>query len=231
MDMKVLHKISYGMYVICSKSNDAFNGQIANVVTQVTSEPAQLLVCINKNNLTHEYISKSRVFTVSILDKDTPMKFIGHFGFKSGRKFNKFKDIDYKTGETGVPIVLNNCLGYLECNVISEIDIGTHTGFIGKVTDIQKLSDAEPMTYAYYHMVKGGMSPESAPTYIKNEKKEEKEGNKMGKYKCTVCGYIYDPAAGDPDSGIDPGTSFEDLPEDWVCPVCGAGKDAFEKEE
>ena len=51
----------------------------------------------------------------------------------------------------------------------------------------------------------------------------------MSKYKCLVCGYIYDPAAGDPANGIVPGTSFEDLPQDWVCPECGVGKDQFEK--
>ncbi|HDN85414.1 MAG TPA: rubredoxin [Candidatus Aerophobetes bacterium] len=85
------------------------------------------------------------------------------------------------------------------------------------------------MTYAYYHEVKRGTSPSSAPTYIKEEKKKEK--GKMIKYKCTVCGYIYDPEKGDPDSGIKPGTPFEELPDDWVCPVCGASKDAFEKED
>lgn len=53
----------------------------------------------------------------------------------------------------------------------------------------------------------------------------------MDKYECTVCGYIYDPAKGDPDNGVDPGTAFENLPDDWVCPVCGAEKDAFEKVE
>ena len=52
----------------------------------------------------------------------------------------------------------------------------------------------------------------------------------MDKYVCSVCGYVYDPEAGDPDNDIDPGTSFEDLPDDWTCPVCGAGKDEFEKE-
>lgn len=51
----------------------------------------------------------------------------------------------------------------------------------------------------------------------------------MDRYVCTVCGYIYDPAKGDPDSGIPAGTPFTDLPEDWVCPVCGVGKDQFEK--
>lgn len=55
-----------------------------------------------------------------------------------------------------------------------------------------------------------------------------KEKDNMDKYICTVCGYIYDPAEGDPDGGIAPGTAFEDIPNDWVCPVCGVGKDSFE---
>ncbi len=53
----------------------------------------------------------------------------------------------------------------------------------------------------------------------------------MDKYVCDVCGYIYDPAVGDPDNGIEPGTAFEDLPEDWLCPLCGVGKDEFSKED
>jgi rubredoxin len=87
------------------------------------------------------------------------------------------------------------------------------------------------MTYENYHEIKGGKSPKNAPTYIKEEEKEiKKEVEKMEKYICTVCGYTYDPEKGDPDNGIKPGTKFEDLPDNWVCPVCGAAKDAFEKE-
>jgi rubredoxin len=56
-----------------------------------------------------------------------------------------------------------------------------------------------------------------------------KRRKKMNKYKCGVCGYVYDPAVGDPDGGIKPGTKFEDIPDSWVCPVCGASKDEFEK--
>jgi rubredoxin len=52
----------------------------------------------------------------------------------------------------------------------------------------------------------------------------------MEKYRCTVCGYIYDPAEGDPDNGVAPGTSWADVPEDWLCPVCAVGKDMFESE-
>lgn len=53
----------------------------------------------------------------------------------------------------------------------------------------------------------------------------------MKKYRCLLCGYIYDPEKGDPDNGVDPGTAFEDVPDDWVCPECGAGKDEFEPED
>ena len=51
----------------------------------------------------------------------------------------------------------------------------------------------------------------------------------MSSYRCTVCGYVYDPQKGDPDNGIEAGTAFEDLPDDWVCPECGVGKESFEK--
>ena len=181
---------------------------------------------INKNNLTHEFIRQSRVFAASILSQDTPLSFIGNFGFKSGREGDKFKGINYKVGKTGAPVVLDNALGYLELKVTNELDAGTHTIFVGELVEAETLKSGEPMTYAYYHMVKRGTAPKAAPTYI-----EEKKAVKLAKYRCTVCGYIYDPEKGDPDGGIAPGTPFEQLPDDWVCPVCGAEKDRFEKIE
>ncbi|PNX49036.1 MAG: High molecular weight rubredoxin [Thermoplasmata archaeon M11B2D] len=232
MDKKTFHKISYGLYIICSKNGEKTNGQIANALFQVTSEPPTIAVSINKRNLTHEYINKSKVFTVSILDKKTPLTLIGTFGFKSGRDIDKFKNIKFKSGTSHVPIVLDNTLGYLEANVIDTIDVGTHTIFVGKIIDAAMLSQESVMTYEYYHEVKGGYSPKTAPTYFSDldKKTEKKEEVKMDKYVCTVCGYVYDPAKGDPENGIAAGTAFEDIPDDWVCPICGAGKDAFEKQ-
>ncbi len=228
MNNKVLTKISYGVYIVSSRKGDRFNGQIANVAFQITSEPATIAVSISKQNLTDEFIRESGVFSVSILSQETPMKFIGLFGFKSGRDIDKFKDIKYKTGTTGAPIVLENAIAYMDAEVISSTDMGTHVIYAGKIVDAEIISEGEPMTYAYYHEIKGGTTPKTAPTFIdQNNKKEDK---KMDKYKCTVCGYIYDPEKGDPDSGIQPGTSFEKLPEDWVCPVCGVEKSLFEKE-
>jgi rubredoxin len=62
------------------------------------------------------------------------------------------------------------------------------------------------------------------------ESKWKRRIAKMDKYVCGVCGYVYDPEVGDPDNGVEPGTAFADLPDDWTCPVCGAGKEEFEKE-
>jgi flavin reductase (DIM6/NTAB) family NADH-FMN oxidoreductase RutF/rubredoxin len=229
MNRRTLHKISYGLYVVASEREGKFNGQIANTVFQVCADPIVIAVCINKNNLTHEFIEESGKFTVSILPQETPMEFIGRFGFKSGRDIDKFKDVNYKIGKTGVPILLDNSVGYLEAEVIDNTDVITHTVFFAKVIEADILTDKNPMTYDYYHRVIKGKAPKTAPTYIKEEK--QKEEKKMDRYVCTVCGYVYDPEKGDPDSGVKPGTPFEEIPDDWVCPVCGADKSQFEKEE
>lgn len=232
MDVKALYKLSYGVYVVTSKKGARFNGQIANTVFQVTSEPLNIAVSINKNNLTHEFIKESRVFAASILCQDTPLTFIGRFGFKSGRDTDKFEGINYKTGETGVPVVLDNAVAYLEARVTQEMDAGTHAIFLGEVVNAEIISDEACLTYEHYHQIKKGVTPKAAATYIEERveaKKEVKSG--MAKYECTVCGYIYNPEEGDPDGGIKPGTPFEDLPDDWVCPVCGAAKGEFQKVE
>jgi len=228
-NVKAIQKICYGVYIISSRKGEKFNGQIANTVFQITSDPPTVAISINKQNLTHEYIRESKVFTVSMLSKEAPMTLIGLFGYKSGRDVDKFNGTNFKTGVTKAPIVLDSVIGYLECEVLSETDVGTHTIFIGKIVDCDVLSSAEPMTYAYYHEVKGGKSPKTAPTYIKEEEPKTAAAP-SGKYTCKVCGYVYDPAAGDPDSGIKPGTPFEELPDSWVCPICNAPKSEFEKE-
>ena len=229
MDPNVLHNIGYGMYVVSSNKGDSLNGQIANSVIQITSEPVTVAASINKENLTHEYIEKSSRFSVSVLSEEAPINFIGKFGFKSGRDGDKFKDTKFKKLASGCPVVLDNAIGYLEAKVLNKLDCGTHTLFLGEMTESEILKTGTPMTYAYYHQVKRGVTPKTAPTFIKDEG-VAKGGTKMQKYRCKVCNYIYDPAAGDPDNGVQPGTPFEKLPDGWVCPVCGAGKDQFVKE-
>ena len=170
MDLTVLFKISYGLYIISSFKDDKYNGQIANTVFQVTSEPPRVAVCINKNNLTHEFIENSKIFSVSILAKDAPMTFIGQFGFKSGRDIDKFQGVNYFIGESKAPIVKDFTIGYLELKVFDKMDVGTHTIFVGELLNSGKFNDDEPLTYAYYHEIKKGKSPKNAPTYIKENK-------------------------------------------------------------
>lgn len=227
MNPKALHKISYGLYIVTSKKADRFNGQIANTVFQISNEPPTIAVSINKKNLTHEFIKESKVFVVSVLAQETPLSLIGHFGFKSGREVDKLAGLNYKLSQSGVPYVIENILAYLEGKVIQEVDADTHTIFIGEMTDGNVLNEGTPMTYAYYHQVKRGSVPESAPTFIQ---KQEERTEKMDKYICPVCGYVYDPEVGDPENGVSPGTPFEKLPDDWTCPVCEVGKEEFEKE-
>jgi len=169
MEKKALQLINYGLYIVSAKNGDKYNGQIVNTVFQVTSEPPCVAVCINKSNLTHEYIEKDKAFSVSVLEKETPMLFIGKFGFKSGRDLNKFDSVKYILGKNGVPVVTEWSLAHFECEVLSRTDAGTHSVFIGKVVaETVSEQEKEPLTYEYYRLTKKGKSPKSAPTYAGN---------------------------------------------------------------
>jgi len=229
MDPNVLHNIGYGMYVISSNKGNLLNGQIANTLFQITNEPITVAVSINKKNLTHEYINVSKRFSASILEQETPLSVIGKFGFKSGRTEDKFKGTKFIKLVSGCPVVTENTLCYIEAKIINQFDCFTHTLFLGEMTDSKILNTGKPMTYDYYHQVKRGTTPETAPTFVKSEVASQKKQTAQ-KYICTVCNYVYDPEIGDPDGGVQPGTRFEDIPDSWVCPVCGAAKSKFIKE-
>ncbi len=232
MDLSALYEISYGLYVVSSTHDGRVNGQIANTVFQVTSEPPRIAVSINKKNLTHEYIRKSGVFGVSVLDQSTPLSFVGLFGFKSGRDADKFPGVSCEKGVTGCVLVTQNSTSILEARVVTSMDAGTHTVFLGDVVSAKRIRPGTPMTYAYYHAVKRGTAPPEAPTF-RGAAVEGGAAPKApaggAKYVCSVCGYVYDSAVGDPASGAAPGTAFEDLPDDWTCPICGVGKDRFSR--
>jgi flavin reductase (DIM6/NTAB) family NADH-FMN oxidoreductase RutF len=165
MDLKVLQKFSYGVYLVGSRNSDAVNGQIANSLMQVSAEPPQVAVCIHHQNLTHQYISDSHAFSVSVLAKETPLKFIIPFGFKTGKDTEKFKNVDYGLSN-GLPVLNEYCVGYLACNVQKQLDLATHTLFIGEVVDADIKDNSEPLTYSYYHKVKNGKVQRRAPTYF-----------------------------------------------------------------
>jgi rubredoxin/flavin reductase (DIM6/NTAB) family NADH-FMN oxidoreductase RutF len=228
-DAQVLHLLSYGMYVVASKSGKKKNACIVNAVAQVSAFPPRIAVSVNKENLTHDYISKSGLFSISVLDQDTPMRFIGLLGLQSGRDVDKFEEIEHELGSGDCPVVTEYSLGCLEAKVFDQVDVGTHTVFMGDIKRGRRLREGTPLTYAYYQQVKRGKTSKKAATYMPSveEKEPIEEGFKGQEYRCEVCGWIYNPELGDPDGGIAPGTLFEDLPEDWTCPLCGASKSQF----
>lgn len=231
IDNKAFYKLSYGLYIVSSISDGKLNAQIANSVFQITSDPAMVAVSINKQNLTHEYIQKSKLIGVSALSVEAPMDQVARFGFRSGRDTNKFEGISYKLGESGVPIIEDSIASYFELQVEKEVDVFTHTIFICKVLNAELLKDIDSMTYQYYQDIKRGKISKNPISQDENKTEPIKSTNASPKYKCTICGYIYDPAVGDPDSGILPGTPFEDIPDSWGCPICRVSKENFEKIE
>ncbi|MDO9534736.1 MAG: rubredoxin [Bacillota bacterium] len=228
MNSKALHKLSYGLYIVTSMKDNAFNGQVANSVIQISSDPASLVVSINKKNLTNEFIKSSKRLAVSVLSQEVPLSLIGRFGFKSGRDIDKFAGVNYMLTGGGLPYIAEFSLAYLEAAVIDEMEASTHDLFLCELTGAEVLNEGIPMTYAYYQQMKRGSAPQNAASFAPDAKERR---NKMDRYVCSACGYVYDPEVGDPENDIPPNTSFEDLPDDWTCPVCGVGKDEFEKED
>jgi ferric-chelate reductase [NAD(P)H] len=165
MDRRALRDLSYGLYIVTSLDGARLNGQVVNTVIQVTSDPARVAVIINKKNLTHDFIAKSRVFGVTVLEESAPMAFFGPFGFRSGRDIDKLAKVEYRPGVTGCPLVTGHALSVLEARVLDQIDLGTHTIFIGDVVSSEVLKSGRPLTYHYYHDELKGKSPPNAPTF------------------------------------------------------------------
>lgn len=205
MDKNTLRNISYGMYVIGAKDDERV-GCIANSLIQITSDPVTIAVSINKDNYTHQIIKKTKKFSVAILKENIDKSIIGTFGYNSSRDINKYKNVAYEE-IGGIPVINDNC-GYLICDVIDQMDTSTHIIFLAEVVEMQK-NEGTPMTYKYYQEVLKGKSPKNAPTYVDEENKTIQTV-----WKCTICGHE---------------AEVEELPDDYICPICGMPKSAFEK--
>lgn len=166
MELNAFFKITYGVYIITARLEDKLNGMVATTFSQVTAEPIRMTLGINKESLTHEIIQKTGLVGVNALRRETAFNFIGNFGFKSGRVMDKFRNVRYESGATGVPLLLENTVAVFEGRVIGSMDAGTHTIFLAEAADARILTEEEPLTYEYYHKVIKGKSPKFAPTYI-----------------------------------------------------------------
>ena len=213
MNKNTFRKLSYGVYVISTWDKGRPTGCTANSVMQITSEPATIAISINHDNYTNQCIQESGKFAISILGEQSNSETIGVFGFKSGKDYNKFDDVNHEI-KGNMPVIADAC-GYIVCDVIDKMETSSHTVFLGKVVDADTLEDDNAMTYAYYHSVIKGKSPKNAPTYIAEE---TEQSIKKESYVCSICGYEY--------NGEIP---FEELPDDYKCPICGQPKSVFKK--
>jgi flavin reductase (DIM6/NTAB) family NADH-FMN oxidoreductase RutF/rubredoxin len=242
MDHKAFEKISYGLYLVATAFEGEKAGYIANTVFQVTASPPQIAISCHKDNHTLQMLVKSGVFSVSVLKKDTPTGLIGTFGYMSGKEVDKFPNVKTMIKSSGAPVVTDSCVAWLDCRVEKTMDLGSHILFVGLVLEFGVLSDDEPLTYDWYRTKYKLLSPKNSPTYqgsvtpVTSEESLQKEMVAMETkaepedkepYICTICGHVYNPEEGDPSLGIPPGTPFSDLPEEFRCPICNAGKDYY----
>lgn len=209
MNTNAFRSLSYGVYIISTLDGERPTGCVANSVMQITSSPATIAVSMNHDNYTNSCIEKSGKFAVSILSEQSAPGLIGTFGFQSGKEINKFDGVEAVEKE-GISVVTDAC-AYVVCKVIDRMETSTHTVFLGEVIDADVLKNEDPMTYAYYHKVVKGKSPKNAPTYLPEEKEEEKTESE--KWVCSICGYVHE----------------GELPEDYKCPVCQQPRSVFVK--
>ncbi len=199
MDNRVLFNIGYGLYVLTANEGEKDNGCIINTVMQVTSDPLQIAIAVNKKNYTNEMIQRTKKFNVSILTESAKFEVFEHFGFHSGRDTDKFADfVDTKRSPNGVLYITQNTNSYMSAYVKQEIDLGTHTLFIAQLVEAETLSEEPTVTYTYYQ---NNIKPKPQKT--------EKKG-----WRCKICGYIYE---------------GENLPPDFICPWCKHGVVDFER--
>ena len=205
LDLKAFQKITYGVYLVSSRCGDISSGCVVNTLTQVTTSPAQVTIAINKQNYTTEIIRKSGRFTAVVLSQSAMMELIGRFGFHCSRDTEKFESFRTRVDESGVPFVCEQASARFSCKVVSSMDAGTHLIFLGEVVAAVLIDSTGPISYAYYHQIKHGVTPPRASVY----QPEPAKG-----YRCRICGYVLD---------------SDTVPDDFVCPICGRGKEHLEK--
>ena len=211
MNTKAMYKLSYGLFVCTAVRGDKMNGCITNTAIQVASDPNRISIAINKANYTHDMVKETGLCNVSVISQKASFDLFKHFGFQSGRDVDKFSkellaplgDNVYSMAENGVPYITLGTNSYFSLKVEQTIDLGSHTLFICEPTAMVVLNEDPSCTYDFYQ---NNIKPKPQPvgTTVKGETI----------WRCTICGYEY---------------VGEELPDDFICPICKHGKEDFEK--
>lgn len=225
IDTSAFRSLSYGVYIVSAKGAGLMAGCIVNTLVQVTSSPARVSVAINKENATAGAVADAGRFEAAVLAESAPMELIGRFGFHTSAEVDKFAETEHAIDPAGMPYVTEHAVARIGARVIDTVDVGTHYVFVGEVEFAEVLSDEAPMTYAYYHQVKGGKTPPKASSYNPDADAAEATeagatSNDGGKprygWRCLLCGYVVE---------------MDELSDDFTCPMCGATRDMFERIE
>ena len=202
MNKEAMYKLGYGLYVLTAKSKEGKdNGCIINTAMQVTTSPNRISICVNKANYTHDLVMETGEFTVSVISEKASFDLFKHFGFQSGRDVDKFADFADVTRAD---------------NGLMVITQGVNAYISGKVVQSVDLG-----THTMFIAdVTGGevlTQDESATySYYQANIKPKPEKKAVKGWRCKICGYIYE---------------GEELPEDFICPLCKHGAIDFEKIE
>ena len=203
VDPSVFHKFSYGLFVLSAHADGKDNGCIINTAAQLPSTPGRINIAVNKANFTHDMIMKTGVFNLSVLAEDASFDIFKRFGFASGKDTDKFAGFEENAARSanGLLYVTQGTNAFMSAKVIDSHDYGTHTLFVAELTEAQILREEPSVTYAYYFE---HIKPKPQPKI-----EEEKHG-----YVCKICGYVYE---------------GDELPADFICPLCKHGVEDFEK--
>lgn len=208
LDTKAMYKLSYGLFVCTAKRDDKMNGCIINTAIQVASEPNTISIAVNKANYTHDMILETKQCNISVIAQDAAFDLFKHFGFQSGRDVDKFADYpkdSYQIAENGIPVITAGTNACFSLEVKQTVDLGSHTMFICTPVAMEVLADTSSCTYEYYqNNIKP--KPEAVGTTPKGETI----------WRCRICGYEW---------------VGEELPDDFICPICKHPKADFEKIE
>ncbi len=196
-NMSALFKIGYGLYVLTTNDGRKDNGMIVNTVSQVTSSPNRIAVCINKQNYSYHVVKQTGIMNINCLSVEAPFSVFESFGFRSGRSVDKFEGEQVLRSDNGLVFLQKYINAFMSLKVEQYVDLDTHGMFICSVTEARVISDKETMTYTYYQS---------------NVKPKPETKGKKG-YVCKICGYVYE---------------GDELPEDFVCPLCKHGAADFE---
>lgn len=225
IDKKAFRSLSCGLFVVSATNDDGLLcGCVVNTVLQVASAPATLLVSVNKDCATCRAIQESGHFTASTLSEDSTMDLIGTFGFRTSTEVAKFEEFECSTFESGRRYLTHDMLSAFDVDVTTVVDVGTHLVFIGVVKEAVRLEEGTPLTYDHYHRVIKGKTPEKAASYNDGDDPTQEEVMTAERiasepkiaWRCKICGFTVE---GYPDG----------LPEDFKCPMCGMGREVFEK--